>query len=711
MSAFAPESSPLLALGWPVDRVAEGVEALARHAGFARPELDEPIDDLPRGDLHRWLRVVGERLGVAVEPVSIEYADAGLLARRGGPALLEAHGVLLLLAGRRRGAPVLLGPDRRLHRVTADELTRVLRTPLTAREGPRIASLLEDAGVPAARRDRAAERLLAATQTGVVLSAGWLLRPAPDLPFGRALARRGVVRRLALLLGAHAAHYLLFLGSWFLVGRAALDGTLSTGWLLAWALLLATLIPLQMLTTWLQGDLALRAGAQLKRRLLDGALRRDPDTTRAEGAGTALGRVLESETVEAIALGGGIAAATALLELPIAAWVLAQGAAPWPLLAAFALVLALVAVVGTGLVRAGLRLVDLRLEITHGLVEKMVGHRTRLAQEAPSRRHEGEEASLDAYREGLRIFDRRVADLLLVPRVWLVLGLLALAPTLVAGGAPGAVAVAIGGLLLVEQALGTLTRSLHNLTDAAVAWRRVRPLFEAGGQPIDPGLPALDAALDRASHAASAGEPAPTLLEASELAYAYPGRERTVLRAVDLTVRDGDRLLVEGPSGGGKSTLAAVLAGLRTPSAGLLRLRGLDAASIGHDAWRRRVVVVPQFHENHVVTETFAFNLLLGRTWPPTDDDIERAYAVCDELGLGPLLERMPGGLQQVVGDTGWQLSHGERSRLFLARALLQDPDLLLLDESFGALDPETLQVAMRCALRRARTLLVIAHP
>ena len=71
----------------------------------------------------------------------------------------------------------------------------------------------------------------------------------------------------------------------------------------------------------------------------------------------------------------------------------------------------------------------------------------------------------------------------------------------------------------------------------------------------------------------------------------------------------------------------------------------------------------------------------------------------------------MPAGLMQMVGETGWQLSHGERSRLFMARALLQGSDLVILDESFRALDPETLGRCMDVALARADTLVVVAHP
>ena len=81
------------------------------------------------------------------------------------------------------------------------------------------------------------------------------------------------------------------------------------------------------------------------------------------------------------------------------------------------------------------------------------------------------------------------------------------------------------------------------------------------------------------------------------------------------------------------------------------------------------------------------------------------------ELGLGNLLERMPGGILQVVGETGWQLSHGERSRLFVARTLLQNADLIILDESLGPLDPETLYEVFETVKRRAPALLLIAHP
>jgi ABC-type multidrug transport system fused ATPase/permease subunit len=101
----------------------------------------------------------------------------------------------------------------------------------------------------------------------------------------------------------------------------------------------------------------------------------------------------------------------------------------------------------------------------------------------------------------------------------------------------------------------------------------------------------------------------------------------------------------------------------------------------------------------------------MDRRWPPRLEDLEEAEAICRELGLHDLLQRMPAGLLQMVGETGWQLSHGERSRLYIARALLQGADLIILDESFAALDPDNLHRSLQCVLERAPTLLVIAHP
>jgi energy-coupling factor transporter ATP-binding protein EcfA2 len=205
----------------------------------------------------------------------------------------------------------------------------------------------------------------------------------------------------------------------------------------------------------------------------------------------------------------------------------------------------------------------------------------------------------------------------------------------------------------------------------------------------------LEASRSPAGESGAPSAPAPLpapLIDARRLSFRYPDRAAPVLSEVGLRLYPGEHLLLEGRSGGGKSTLGKLLAGLRVPQSGLLLLVGLDRQTLGAEGWRRRVLMVPQFHENHVLMGTFAFNLLMGRGWPPQPSDLEEAQQVCQALGLGPLIERMPAGLQQWVGETGWQLSHGERDRLYMARALLQGAEVLILDESFAALDPHSVQ-------------------
>jgi ATP-binding cassette subfamily B protein len=312
----------------------------------------------------------------------------------------------------------------------------------------------------------------------------------------------------------------------------------------------------------------------------------------------------------------------------------------------------------------------------------------------------------------------------IISRGWIVVGLAGIALPFIANQAPSAaLAISLGGVLLAAGALSKLAGGAQSLVGLFIAWRQVGPLFEAAARPA--GLPSLDFV------AYTPGESAPQvpqdpasaryfpgpegaeqpLLVARDLSFRYRERGRAVLQAVSLQVRPGERLLLEGPSGGGKTTLAAVLTGLRTPENGSLLLWGYDRQILGEQEWRRRVVMAPQFQENYVFSETFAFNLLMGRHWPPRPGDLEEAEAICRELGLGEVLDRMPSGFQQMLGESGWQLSHGERSRLFIARCLLQQADMIVLDESFGALDPENLQRALESVLKRAPTVLVIAHP
>jgi ATP-binding cassette subfamily B protein len=274
-------------------------------------------------------------------------------------------------------------------------------------------------------------------------------------------------------------------------------------------------------------------------------------------------------------------------------------------------------------------------------------------------------------------------------------------------------------------ALGRLGRASlaphrHRGPLPGAAWERAGGIFKAAATQEPHGLPAASvqdigalgepAATDVTTNLDLEADDGRSVLEARRVSFSYRAGE-PVLRAVNLRVRKGDRILLEGTSGGGKSTLASLLAGLRAPDTGLVLHHGLDRATLGTATWRKKVATVPQFHENHLLAGSLLFNLLLGRRWPAGPGDAGMAETVCKSLGLGPLLERMPSGLEQVVGESGWQLSHGERTRVYLARALLQGAEVVLVDESFGALDPHTLRVAIDATWQQATTLLVIAHP
>jgi ATP-binding cassette subfamily B protein len=414
--------------------------------------------------------------------------------------------------------------------------------------------------------------------------------------------------------------------------------------------------------------------------------------------------VLESEAVEALALSGGFLALVALIEIVVAIFVLASGAGG--LLQAALLLLWLLAAAGIAwrYFQRSRDWTDVRLRMTHDLVESMAGHRTRLAQLAADRWHDGEDEALEQYLKSSVAMDRSTATLIaLVPRGWLVVGLLGLTPAFVAGSpSPARIAIAVGGILLAYGAWQRLAAGAWQLAGAAVAWQRTSVLFRAATRHELPG--SLDRPLDIAPANST------LVVEAHDLVYRYSARTEPVLRGASVEISRNGRLVLEGGSGGGKSTLVSLLTGVREPESGRILVDGFDRATLGAAEWRRRLAAAPQFHENHVLAETFAFNLFLGRPTVLMPADFEEAQAICGELGLGDLLQRMPAGMLQMVGETGWQLSHGERSRLYIARALLQDAELVVLDESFAALDPENLKRAVECVVKRARSLLVIAH-
>jgi len=696
---------------WPASRLGEAVDSLARRSGLSSKaaETRNPGASIvgEPAVLNRWVETAAASLGLEAEPAGIRHSELEDYLRTAGPAVIclthkgEPQFLAVLEA---RGRMVhVLGPDFAVHIFAAVRLKAQLCQEVEAPLAGEIDRILDQAGILARRRERTANAILADRLASRKVADGWSLRLPPGASFWRQFREMKLPKRLFAMAAAHLAEYLLWIGSWWMIGQAALGGRLDRGWLTAWALMLVTLAPVRMLQTWLQGRIAIAGGGLLKVRLLAGALRLEPDEIRHQGAGQFLGQVIEAEAVESLALSGGFLALVAAIELILAGAVLAVGAGG-PVHALLLAAWVLVSVwLGWRYFRSARSWTSDRLDMTHGLVERMVGHRTRLAQQAAGHWHDGEDQELDRYFSLSREMDRNEAWFLaFVPRGWLLVGVAGIGPAFVNGtGSTAGLAVALGGILLAFGALQRLTSGLWNLVGAAIAWEQVAPLFHAAARPETAGHPA-SAAADSSANS--------KLIEAYDLVFRYQERPEPVLRHCNLSVWKGDRILLEGPSGGGKSTLASMLTGLRCPDSGLLLVGGLDRHTLGPIGWRRRVAAAPQFHENHVLTGTFGFNALMGRDGILTWNDFQEAETVCNELGLGDLVRRMPAGMLQMVGDTGWQLSHGERSRLFIARALLQGADLIVLDESFAALDPENLQCALECVLRRARSVLVIAH-
>ena len=696
---------------WHASRLGDALDALIQRSGLSSQaaEIRNPGPGVARDSaaMGRWLEAAAESVALEAEPAHVQYAELERYLRTAGPALIGVSlggetQFLAILESRGRKVRVL-GPDFavRTFYVSALQahLCREIESPLAAE----VEQVLAAAGIPARRRDRTRKAILQDRLTARKVADCWLLRLPPGSSFWRQFREMKLPQRLLGLASAHLAEYLLLIGSWWMIGQAALAGRLDHGWLAAWALILVTLAPVRMLETWLEGRIAIAGGGLLKIRMLAGALRLEPDEIRLGGAGQFLGQVIEAEAVESLALSGGFLSLVAVIEIVLAGAVMAAGAGG---VIHVLLLLAWVLVgvwLGVRYFRGARRWTGTRLEMTHGLVERMVGHRTRLAQQPAAHWHDGEDRELDRYLSHSREMDRNAAWLLaFVPRGWLLLGVAGMAPAFVSGSASTAgLAVALGGVLLAFGALQRLTSGLWDLAGANIAWEQVAPLFHAAARPQAGGDP---------NNAAARSSKGAKLVEAYDLVFRYKERAEPVLRQCNLSVSPGDRILLEGPSGGGKSTLASLLTGMRSAESGLLLVDGLDRHTLGRVGWRGRVAAAPQFHENHVLTGTFAFNALMARRGLLTWEDFQEAEAVCNELGLGELIRRMPAGMLQMVGDTGWQLSHGERSRLFIARALLQQADLIVLDESFAALDPENLRSAMECVLQRARTVMVIAH-
>jgi ATP-binding cassette subfamily B protein len=344
----------------------------------------------------------------------------------------------------------LLTPEMAQVRVSLDDVRCDICRAIEEPRAGAVDRLLAETGVRGRRRERARRALLGDLLATERLGGCWLLRPATSASMSTLAREARLPRLLAALAGAHLCEYVLWILSWWLLGWMTFQGRLDLGWLLAWLLLLGMLIPFHLLTTWTGGLVAMRAGALIKRRLLFGAVRLEPEEIRHQGAGQLLGRVLEADAIESMALTGGYLAVTALIELALSGVVLGAGARSLILVVLLLGMMAATVWLAFRYYRCRRIWTEDRLGMTNDLVERMIGHRTRLAQEARAKWNEGEDQALERYLGLSRGLDQRAVVLqALVPRGWLIAGLLGLVPAFISGGRSNVtLAVGIGGTLL-----------------------------------------------------------------------------------------------------------------------------------------------------------------------------------------------------------------------------------------------------------------------
>ncbi|MDQ4106217.1 MAG: thiol reductant ABC exporter subunit CydC [Actinomycetota bacterium] len=200
--------------------------------------------------------------------------------------------------------------------------------------------------------------------------------------------------------------------------------------------------------------------------------------------------------------------------------------------------------------------------------------------------------------------------------------------------------------------------------------------------------------------------PADHTLEFDRVSFRYGGEEPLALEDVSFDLKPGDRVAVVGPSGAGKSTISNLILRVWDPAAGEVRLGGHSLDGYAQDEVRSLVGVVSQ--SAHAFNGTLRANLLLANPGAG-DAALEEALS---RAQLSGLLERLPKGLDTYVGEQGARLSGGERQRLAVARTLLKDAPLLVLDEATANLDPVTERELMGAVREhmRDRSTLTITH-
>jgi ATP-binding cassette subfamily B protein len=245
--------------------------------------------------------------------------------------------------------------------------------------------------------------------------------------------------------------------------------------------------------------------------------------------------------------------------------------------------------------------------------------------------------------------------------------------------------------IFVGASLGSFPEIVSQLQQTSGATERLRELLDAKPERADGD--------DRAAlHGA---------VEFDRVSFRYPSRpDVRVLDELSFAVQPGQRVALVGPSGAGKSTVLSLILGFGDPAAGRILFDGREAKEISLRAIRSQMAIVPQ--EVLLFGGTIRENVGYGKTGA-TEDDIREA---CSLANATEFIDRLPEGMDTMVGPRGVKLSGGQRQRIAIARAILANPRILLLDEATSALDSESERLVNEALerLMQGRTSIVIAH-
>jgi ATP-binding cassette, subfamily C, bacterial CydD len=203
-----------------------------------------------------------------------------------------------------------------------------------------------------------------------------------------------------------------------------------------------------------------------------------------------------------------------------------------------------------------------------------------------------------------------------------------------------------------------------------------------------------------------APSPATARIDFEQVSFSYPSRPGSVLDGFDLELSPGEVVALIGHSGAGKSTVAALLLGLLSPTGGRIAVGGVDLSECRLDEWRRLVAWVPQ-HPT-LFRASVADNIRLGNP----EASIQAVREAAALAGADEFITALPDGYATLVGESERTLSAGERRRIGLARAFVRDARLVILDEPTADLDPRNVSIVAGAVrrLQAGRTMLVIAH-